>query len=432
MDKKLLQKMNFSIEPVTEIQEINPIISKARVRIFYTGLNRNLTYITEEFAEKLLKTLPYTPVGGLWEESLEDFTDHGGIGEKEREKLRVFGVVPENPNVSWEDHLDSDGVLRRYACCDVYLWTARFQAAREIPKKAQSMELYINSINGEWKRDGSVEYFEFTDGCFFGLVALGNDVEPCFEGAAFYGLDSSAKEFFEELKNYTLSATNELIGGTEMELDLEQQVEEAPVVEDEAVETQTEETVETVEEVEEVVEETTTEETEDSESTEEVVETAAEETTADEAEVETVENTEETESENDTEEVVEENSEEPVNYELQITELQAQVSEYENTINSLRAEVEELTSYRNNVENTRKTDLIKKYSSLLGEELASEFTAKVSEYTFEELKSDISVKILDINEEALFSKGETKETMFDVDVTKNYSGAERLMGKYFK
>lgn len=436
MNTKLLNKMNFSIEPVSEIQRISPIISKARVRIFYTGLNRNLTYITEEFAGKLLKTLPYTPVGGLWEEILEDFTDHGGEKSEEREKFRVFGVVPENPNISWEDHLDSDGVLRHYACCDVYLWTARFKAAREIPKKAQSMELYINAIQGEWKRNGAVEYFEFTDGCFFGLTALGEGVEPCFEGAAFYELDSSAKEFFEELKNYTLSATKEHIGGTEMEKDLEQIVEETPVVEDEAVETPvedveetTEETTETVEEVEEETEEEAEETT--TEETVEEVDTAAEETTADDAGTDTfTEEVEDDDDENGDDE--DDDIEETVNYEAQIAQLQSQVSEYENTITSLRAQVEELTSYRNNAENTRKTELINKYSSLLGDKIASEYIAKVSDYTFDELKSEISVKILDINEETLFSKGEIKETVTDVDVTKNYSGAERLMSKYFK
>lgn len=446
MDRKLLQKMNFSIEPVTEIQEISSIISKARVRIFYTGLNRNLTYITEEFAEKLLKTLPYTPVGGLWDDVAEDFTDHGGIGDKEREKFRAFGVVPENPNFAWEDHLDSDGVLRRYACCDVYLWTARFQAAREIPKKAQSMELYIHAVQGQWKRDGALEYFEFTDGCFFGLTALGEDVEPCFEGAAFYGLDSSAKEFFEELKNYTLSATKEHIGGTEMETNLEQNVEETPVVEDEAVETPaeeiveetTEETAETVEEVVEETEEPATEENEVVEETEETtteepteeVDTAAEETTADDAGADTfaevVEEDDDDENNNDDEE------DETVNYQAQVEELQAQISEYENTIAELRGQVEELTSYRNEAEKTKKTELINKYSSLLGEEIASEYASKVDTYTFEELKSDISVKVLDINEEALFSKDETKETITDVDVTRSYSGAARLMSKYFK
>ena len=437
MDEKLLKRINFSIEPVTEIQEISPIISKTRVRIFYTGLNRNLTYITEEFAEKLLKTLPYTPVGGLWEEEIEDFSDHGGVGQSNREKFQAFGVVPENPNIAWEEHLDNDGVLRRYACCDVYLWTARYKAAREIPKKAQSMELYIDSIKGQWKRDGAVEYYEFTDGCFFGLLALGDDVEPCFEGAAFYGLDSTAKEFFEELKNYTLSATKEHIGGTEMEQNLEQIVEETPVVEDEAVETQTEETV---------VEEPATEETVE-QSTENAAEEPATENSVDEQAEESTENSDVEES---VEESTEEHTEEPIieeevgqeaeepaeepteNYQARIAELENQVSEYENKISSLQATVDELTAYRNSAENTRKTELINKYSSLLGEEIASEYTAKVSEYTFEELKRDISVKILDINEEALFSKGETKETVTDVDITKNYSGAERLMSKYLK
>lgn len=427
MDRKLLNRINFSIEPVTEIQEISPIISKTRVRIFYTGLNRNLTYITEEFAEKLLKTLPYTPVGGLWEEEIEDFTDHGGVGQSNREKLQAFGVVPENPNVAWEEHLDKDGVLRQYACCDVYLWTARYKAAREIPKKAQSMELYIDSIKGQWKRDGAVEYYEFTDGCFFGLVALGDDVEPCFEGAAFYGLDSSAKEFFEELKNYTLSATKEHIGGTEMEKDLEQIVEETPVVEDGAVETPTEEPA---------VEEPTTEEPVET-PTEEPVEEPATEEPVEEPDVE--EPTETPTTEEEIEQPVEEPIEEPVeepaeNYQARIAELENQISDYQNIISSLQTKVDELTAYRNSAENTRKTELINKYSSLLGEEIASEYTAKVNEYTFEELKRDISVKILDINEEALFSKGdgETKEIVSDVDVTKNYSGAARLMSKYFK
>lgn len=442
MDEKLLKKINFSIEPVTEIQEISPIISKTRVRIFYTGLNRNLTYITEEFAEKLLKTLPYTPVGGLWKEEIEDFTDHGGIGQSNREKFQAFGVVPENPNIAWEEHLDKDGVLRRYACCDVYLWTARYKAAREIPKKAQSMELYIDSIKGQWKRDGAVEYYEFTDGCFFGLVALGDDVEPCFEGAAFYGLDSSAKEFFEELKNYTLSATKEHIGGTEMEKDLEQIVEETPVVEDEAVETPTEESVAEEPVTEEPVEQPTgvpTEEPATENSVDELVEEPVENPDVEEpAEEPTEEPTEEpVTEEEEVEQPVEEPTEEPVeepteNYQARITELENQVSNYQNIIDSLQIKVDELTAYRNSAENTRKTELINKYSSLLGEEIASEYIAKVADYTFEELKSDISVKILDINEEALFSKGDTKETVSDVDITKNYSGAARLMSKYFK
>ena len=47
--------------------EKNPLLSLARVRIFYKGLNRNRTFITDEFAEKLITSLPYTPVSGIWD-----------------------------------------------------------------------------------------------------------------------------------------------------------------------------------------------------------------------------------------------------------------------------------------------------------------------------------------------------------------------------
>lgn len=427
MDRKITDKINFSIAPVREIQEISPIISKARVRIFYTGLNRNLTYITEEFAEKLLKTLPYTPVGGLWQQDEEDFSDHGGPGESNRERFQAFGVVPENPNVAWEDHMDEDGVLRRYACCDVYLWTARYKAAREIPKKAQSMELYVNSIDGEWKRDGAVEYFEFTDGVFFGLLALGDDVDPCFEGAAFYGLDQSAKEFFEELKNYTLSAKSELIGGTEMEIE---KIEETPVVEEQVEEVTSEEEVVTEEATEEVQEVATEETEEEAPAAEEVTE--ATEETADDNAVENFENEEvaeenkeETEEIKEVEEVVEETVEEA-------SDIQAEYQAALQRIADLEAQVNELTTYKNDAERVKKTSLIEKYSILLGEEACANYTAKIDEYSFEDLKKEVSVAVLECNEESLFNKNESQEVIINVDMTKNYSGAARLMSKYFK
>ena len=437
MERKIADKINFSIAPVREIQEISPIISKARVRIFYTGLNRNLTYITEEFAEKLLKTLPYTPVGGLWQQDEEDFSDHGGPGESNRERFQAFGVVPENPNVTWEDHMDEDGVLRRYACCDVYLWTARYKAAREIPKKAQSMELYVNSINGEWKRDGAVEYFEFTDGVFFGLLALGDDVDPCFEGAAFYGLDNSAKEFFEELKNYTLSAKQELIGGTEMEIE---KIEETPVVEEQVEEVASEEEVVTEEATEEVQEVATEETEEEAPAAEEAIEATEEtaddnavenfenEEVAEENEEETEEEAEESEESEEVEEVAEEATDIQAEYQSalqRIADLEAQVASYEKQVN-------ELTTYKNDAERVKKTSLIEKYSLLLGEEACANYTAKIDEYSFEDLKKEVSVAVLECNEESLFSKNESQEVIINVDMTKNYGGAARLMSKYFK
>ena len=175
--------------------EKNPLLSLARVRIFYKGLNRNRTFITDEFAEKLIASLPYTPVSGIWEE--DDFTDHGDS----REEGRIYGLVPEQPNVAWEEHLDKDGVKRTYCCCDVVLFTTRYQDAAKIVDKPQSMELYSKSIKGEWVMIDGIKCYRYTDGCFIGLQVLGDDVEPCFEGAAFYTYANSLKEMIDILKN---------------------------------------------------------------------------------------------------------------------------------------------------------------------------------------------------------------------------------------
>lgn len=49
------------------------------------------------------------------------------------------------------------------------------------------MEIYRSNLEGEWKiaEDGE-PYFLFKKGCLVGLQVLGDETEPCFEGAAFY------------------------------------------------------------------------------------------------------------------------------------------------------------------------------------------------------------------------------------------------------
>lgn len=184
-----------------QMEKYNDVISKARVRIFYKGLNRNNTYITDEFAEKLLSTLSYTPICGIYNVEEKDFEDHG----KTRDLGKAYGVVPENHNLKWEKHLDDDGVEREYACADVLLWTARYKEANDIITKGQSMELCINSIKGEWKYVNGKKIYEFTDACFIGLAPLGDNVEPCFEGASFYSIAESLQEMVKELQNYNFN-----------------------------------------------------------------------------------------------------------------------------------------------------------------------------------------------------------------------------------
>ena len=198
MNKTLYE---FDVSIYGGLEKYNEVLSKARCRIFYKYENRNGTYITDEFAEKLLSSISYAPVKGIYSE--EDFTDHGSA----RDQGRIYGIVPENPSVAWEDFVDEDGVTRTYACADVLIFTALYEEAKDIVGKSQSMELYAPSLKYHEAIVHNKRYIVFDEGCFLGLQVLGDKVEPCFEGASFYTLQSTIEYAIDQIKKY---------GGTKM------------------------------------------------------------------------------------------------------------------------------------------------------------------------------------------------------------------------
>lgn len=198
MNKPLCE---FTVQVYGELNKYNEVLSKARCRIFYKYENRNGTYITDEFAEKLISSLPYVPVKGIYSD--EDYTDHG----IRRDQGRIYGIVPENPNVAWEEFTDDDGITRTYACTDVLIFTAIYEEANDIIGKSQSMELYPPSLKYHEAIVHNKRYIVFDDGCFLGLQVLGDKVEPCFEGASFYTLQSTIEYTINQIKKY---------GGTKM------------------------------------------------------------------------------------------------------------------------------------------------------------------------------------------------------------------------
>lgn len=217
MNKEKDKITTFSLSLYGNITKYNEVLSRARCRIFYTGANRNGTYITEEFAEKLIASLPYVPIKGIYDTMKDDYTDHG----RERYEGRIYGIVPEKPNFAWEEHLDPDGVSRTYACTDVLLFTGLYkQEAFDIVGKSQSMELYVDSIDGEWQFIEGKKYFVFTEGCFLGLQTLGDDYEPCFEGASFYTFIDSVKTLMNDLENIKEFQNQDLGGEKHMNFKL--------------------------------------------------------------------------------------------------------------------------------------------------------------------------------------------------------------------
>lgn len=266
MEKKI--PTTFVGEIAEGLTQVSPEISKARLRIFYKGFNRNQGYITDEFAEKLLSSLPYTPVVGIFNDLVKDFGGHN----QDRNVARIYGVVPQDPHFAWEDHLDSDGVMRTYACTDVYLFTGRYDAAKLIPGKQQSMELDTSTIRGDWQviNEYGQEGFVYTDAQFIGLSVLGDDKTPCFEGSAFYELVSQFNDFMAAKtsnggNDMALEITKPVAGSDQVESEIDAAASATPAESSDPSTEQTEDTTDSTPSNESAAE--TADETPDGDST---------------------------------------------------------------------------------------------------------------------------------------------------------------------
>ena len=443
----------FPVTVYGNLTKYSETISKARCRIFYRGANRNGTFITDEFAEKLLSTISYSPVKGIFETSEEDFSDHG----TERDMGRIYGVVPESPNFAWETHVDEDGVEREYACVDVLLYTSLYKEAQDIPGKSQSMELYAPSIKGEWEIVEGKKLFKYTDGCFLGLQVLGDKVEPCFEGAAFFTLYETFVKLTKELEKfgYTLSKDREEGGLLEMKVNFKLSdaqkhdglfslLNDCYNEENGWVITYA---------ICDVYDEYAVCYNYEQQQFERVYYTKDDATDSlslgDRVRCFIVDVTEKEKIALDALqalnggnfELVNENYEKIAEYEQKIEELEAEkatfqqemsevsqsLEETKQTLASLQEENNALNSYKKEIETAEKEKVIESYANLLSEEVLDSFKEKIDEYTAIELDKELAYSLKQTNFSA-FQKEEVKMIPKDNPLT----GIEAILSKYKK
>lgn len=198
--------------------DINPLVSNCQIKVLYVGENRNRSYISKEVAEDMAKSLRGTPIVGYYVEDKKDFSDHGeqliidGEGFHFNTLTKPYGFVAPDAKVWFQDFEDMDerGIktVRTYLVTDGYLWTGQFEECRSLltNAKSQSMELDSETLNGEWSNavNNNYELFIINDAIFSKLCILGDDVEPCFEGASIapkaYNLDFQ-KTLFSMVKD---------------------------------------------------------------------------------------------------------------------------------------------------------------------------------------------------------------------------------------
>ena len=202
-------KLNTPVEFVN-ITSINPLISKVDIKVCWVGdnPNRNTTIITKEFAKnKLAQSLPGSPIVGFYNEATGDFDSHtktlelkddGTVGLKEL--TRPYGFIDLNAKVWFQKFLDDGEIEREYLMTQGYIWTGQYPEAQRIIDEGnnQSMELDPNNFKATRAEvdNGKYVFFIINEAIISKLCILGEDIEPCFEGATIE--DSKLQFSFEE------------------------------------------------------------------------------------------------------------------------------------------------------------------------------------------------------------------------------------------
>ena len=285
-------KMNTPCEFIN-LEPVNPLISKVQIKVCYVGEepNRNGTVITKEVASQMANSLPGSPIVGFYNETSGDFEEHNRIidlsnGKFEfKDTTRPYGFVDLNAR-AWFQKFEDDGVEHEYLMTEGYIWTGQYPEAKRILAKGNNQSMELENVEGAWTRNtkDDYEFFIINEAIISKLCILGEDVEPCFEGASIGKFEFSFDEGFVKTYSAFISEMNSLIkGGTPVE-DKENMVNEEEVKEEELVDEENPEEVPAEEAEAEEVEEPVEEEAEE-EAEPEAEEEAAEEE-ADEAEEE--------------------------------------------------------------------------------------------------------------------------------------------------
>ena len=409
------------------IQPLNPLISKCEIKVLYTGKNRNRSFISKEVATKMANSLPGTPIVGQYFYQTGDFGDHGEeelvIDDKGIRFVKStvpYGFVATDAKVWWQNFIDKDGVEREYLLTEGYLWTGRYPDCKRIIEKGnhQSMELDRDSLVGEWSKisgewskfeNDEHEYFIISDAVFSALCILGEDVEPCFEGAnitkkggIMYSLDRD--EFKEKMLDFMADLKDalnnlEYKGGKQVE-NLNNPTIETPVVETPEAEAITEPVAEetvvegVVETPESIEGAEAAEGEESSEGVEEDFAKKKEEEGEANEEGSNSEDKKESNSEEDGEEKKKNYSlEEVVEYQELLTkyaELEGQFNAIIEELNSIKPEYNKLKEKAIEAEEKAKEDMINSFY-MLSEEDKAEVIANKANFSLEDIEAKLSV-----------------------------------------
>lgn len=396
--------------------DINPLMSKCDIKVFYLGANRNHSFISKQVAIEIGKNLRGAPIVGYYRDSKEDFTDHGEkvIIDDEGVKFECqtipYGFVSPDAKVWFQDFQDSDGmgntVVRKYLMTTGYLWTDQFPES-SLPVnegRPQSMEFKPETLKGNWQKnyENGLDFFIINDAIIQKICILGDDVEPCFEGASVTAPDVSLKFTLDDNFKHTYFSMmqdlkNALSGGGQQMDNLEK----TTVVENENSDsvvtefTQTEEKIETTPVVDQ---------SEDASVPADYVKKDEEKEKEEEKTEDSEDSSEDSsDSEDKDDEDDDKDKKNAKKYELIENQLEALKTSYQ----TLQNQYQELVEFKREIDNQKKDALIAEFYMLSDADKADVISNK-EKYTLEEIKAKLSVICFD--KKVSFSLDKEKES----------------------
>lgn len=247
-----------------------------------------------------------------------------------------------------------------------YLWTGQYPETKRILEKGnnQSMELYEPTLKGFWSENDNngASFFIINEAVISKLCILGEDVEPCFEGAQITRVQFSFEPEFQNKIMDMMEQVREIYekGGTDS-------VEE----------------VKTPEMEEEVLDNEEEKPEEEAPAEPEVEETPEEQ--AEEAQAET---------EEEVEEKNEESEDEAVKYNLdeiqEYIELKSNYEKLENDFNEMKAKYEELVDFKLAADRKEKQAMIDSFY-MLTEEDKKDVVKNIDSYSLDDIEAKLSV-----------------------------------------
>ena len=407
--------------------DVNPLMSKCDIKVLYVGTNRNHSFISQEVAAELGKTLRGAPIVGYYRDTKEDFTDHGEkiIIDDEGIKFQCqtvpYGFVSPDAKVWFQNFEDSDGmgntVIRKYLMTTGYLWTGQFPES-SLPVnqgRPQSMELEKDSVKGEWQTNyqNGLDFFIINDAIIQKICILGDDVEPCFEGASVTAPNVSAQFTLDDNFKHTLYSMMQDLrnalngGGQQME-----NLEATAIVEETVVEVNND--VSNPSAISDYVKKEEDEKKKESkDNKQEDPEDKKQDSSSD---------SEETEDDKEEEEKDKKGAKK-FELEEKLTRLETAFAALEAENARLQKQVEELSQFKNNIDNQHKDALIAEFY-MLSDEDKQDVIANKEKYTLDEIKSKLAVICFDKKINFTLSEERQKNSQAEVITTFNLNNNE--------